>query len=442
MFYITRDTNRIQPGKWTVLQELMPAKLINQLHEEAISEHFGSRFLKALAFDPDGAPLEDHLCKPAFCLKTRIQIRRDDGTLAFFPAWRIRFPEILGPCKGGVRFHEGVSESTLTTLAARILVKCAANGLPHGGAAGGIQVDAKALSAREHMALAQAYVTAYADVIGENKDILSPDLGTNSRTMAWMSMQLNSQRRHFEPGGINGKPIALGGVQGRHGSTAIGARIVLERLLEFRRLQLKGITAAIQGFGAAGGTLAIELAQHGVKVVAVSDSSGGWQDPKGLNVVTLLDAKISGRPLAGQQAGGATRISPEGALEVPADLIIAAGTGAQINRENAGRLQCRFVVEIANAAVTDEAEVILGERGIEIVPDIVVNSGGITVSHFEWVQNRTGAIMTAAEVHEKLVTRMRSTADRWLDEVARTKVSLTVAAQLLAIGRIKEALNP
>jgi len=407
----------------------------------AVAEHFGSRFVKALAFEADGMPIEDYLCKPSLSMETRLQLPRDDGRLDFLPAWRIRFLDILGPSKGGVRFHEGVSEANLTTLAARILVKCAANGLPHGGAAGGVRVDPKTLSILEHKALAQAYVAAYGDVIGENKDILSPDLGTNARTMAWMSIQLNRQRRLFEPGGINGKPIALGGVQGRPGATAKGARIILERLMAFRNRGLKGATAAVQGFGAAGGSLALELAQNGVRIVAVSDSSGGWHAPKGLDIEKLLAAKTSGLALADQQVKEAVSIAPEAALEVPADLIIAAGTGGQVNAGNAGRLQCSFVVEIANAAVTDDAEAVLEKKGIEIVPDIVVNAGGITVSHFEWVQNRTGATMTAQEVHDKLQTRMLSTADRWLAEVADRQVSLTVAAQLLAIGRIKQALN-
>lgn len=408
----------------------------------AVASHFGSRFVKAMAYESDGTRLEDHLCAPSFSLATRLPLRRDDGSLNFLPAWRIRFPEILGPFKGGVRFHEGVSEASLTTLAARILVKCAANGLPHGGAAGGVRIDPKTLSPRELRELAERYVVAYSDVIGQDKDILSPDLGTNARVMAWMSLQFNSHKRRFEPGAINGKPIEFGGVQGRHGATAKGARIVLERLLRYKHLGFQGLTAAVQGFGAAGGTLALELAEQGVRVVAVSDSSGGWHDSRGLEIKRLLEAKTAGMPLARQEMKGARAISPVGALEVPADLVISAASGGQVSKVNAARLQCRFVVEIANAAVTDEAEEILAQRGIEIAPDIIVNSGGITVSHFEWVQNRSGGTMSGEEVHEQLQSRMRAVADGWLAQADERKVSLTVAAQLLAIRRIKQALNP
>jgi glutamate dehydrogenase (NADP+) len=400
---------------------------------------FGTRFTEALAF----APLPDStlalLAEPAQVLRTRIPLVRDDGDLTVHTAWRLRMADALGPTKGGVRFHPAVDEPSLAILAARILVKCAVNDLPHGGAAGGVAVDPKALSTRELEALSRGYVNAVADLVGADRDILSPDLGTDARVMAWMADQLNLLRRTLEPGAVNGKLPGRGGIPGRHGATAAGAWTVLHAVLEEHDLDPRGLTCAVQGLGAAGGTLATRLVEHGVRVVAVSDSSGGWYRREGLDAGRLIEAKARGQALATLEPGGASPIRPTEALEAPADLVIAAALGGQITAANAGRLSCRLVVEIANAAVSSDAEPILGESGITVVPDVVVNAGGITVSHFEWAQSRQGLRWSADDVSERLEQRMRATARAMLTVAHEAKVALPTAAQILALQRLRAA---
>jgi glutamate dehydrogenase (NADP+) len=302
-----------------------------------------------------------------------------------------------------------------------------------------VAVDPKALSTRELEALSRGYVNAVADLVGADRDILSPDLGTDARVMAWMADQLNLLRRTLEPGAVNGKLPGRGGIPGRHGATAAGAWTVLHAVLEEHDLDPRGLTCAVQGLGAAGGTLATRLVEHGVRVVAVSDSSGGWYRREGLDAGRLVEAKARGQALATLEPGGASPIRPTEALEAPADLVIAAALGGQITAANAGRLSCRLVVEIANAAVSSDAEPILGESGITVVPDVVVNAGGITVSHFEWAQSRQGLRWSADDVSERLEQRMRATARAMLTVAHEAKVALPTAAQILALQRLRAA---
>jgi glutamate dehydrogenase (NADP+) len=401
------------------------------------SELFGRRF--GLALDRCAVPDEvlEQIVEPQRVMSARIKIPRKGGPSLFARAWRLCLSDVLGPTKGGVRFHSGVSAESLLSLAARILLKCAVNGLPHGGAAGGVAIDPKLLSNDELEALARGYVRAFADVIGADRDILSPDLGTGAQVMAWMSDELNAIRRRLEPAAINGKPPGGGGIAGRHGATAAGAGIVLRKLFAEWQWDPHELTCAIQGLGAAGGTIAEHLAQPGMRVVAVSDSSGGWYAAEGLDVSEICRSKRGGTPLAKLAIEGATRITSLQALEAPADLVIAAALGGQIDEQVAPKMQCRAIVELANAAVTNEADRYLETRNITVVPDVVVNAGGITVSHLEWVQNRSGRITQEQEVRDQLEARMSDTTGKLLAASKTFGVGLPVAAQILAIEKLK-----
>jgi glutamate dehydrogenase (NADP+) len=408
----------------------------NSIANKAISL-YGRRFSIALGYCPLPYPLLADLVEPKRTASARIAVRSNGRPVHKATAWRICLSDALGPTKGGVRFHPDVSADNLLSLSARILLKCAVNDLPHGGAAGGIRIDPKLLSRDELESLAREYVRAFADVIGSDRDILSPDVGTNAQIMSWMSEELNVILRRQDSAAINGKPLGRGGVPGRHEATAVGALTVLKVLLAEWQLAPEDVTCAIQGLGAAGGTLAIQLSRIGVRVVAASDSSGGWYAPHGLDVETVCSAKRDGKPLFSLDLKEARPIPPAGALEVKADLVIAAALGGQVTREIAKRMQCRAVIEIANAAVMSDAEEILEERGISVVPDLVVNAGGITASHFEWVQNRSGRLFAESEILEQLDRRMGATAARLLDTSKDYNVPLSVAAQIVAIDKLK-----
>jgi len=410
----------------------------------AIARWFGARFTRGLAIAPLPASALRFLVGPSLVCRTRLSFTGLSG-LQTVEAWRLRFGEVFGPCKGGVRFHPGVDEGNLTALAARILLKCAVNGLPHGGAAGGVAVDPSALGAAGRVALARAYVTAYADLIGGDRDILSPDVGTDAGLMAVMSETLDTLRRRFEPAAINGKPPGRGGVPGRHGATARGAFSVLDELLENGTSAeggaLTGVTMAVQGFGAAGSTFALEAARRGARMVAAADSSACLRAETGLPVDALVAFKAGGRAFSTFEHPGVTVVAREDVFTTSADWLVCAALGGAIDGRVAGEVRCGLIVELANGAVDDAGDAVLQSRGVTVVPDVVVNAGGITVSHFEWVVGRTGAPLTAEEVAARLDLRMRETARRLRQTATATGVPLTVAAQLLAIDRLHAALE-
>ncbi len=401
----------------------------------------GTRFASALAMSGLSEDVKLRLTLPKTVRRFTLPVRMDDGGLRLFTGWRLRYSDCFGPTKGGVRFHPATSEEDLTGLAFRLLLKCAVNGLPHGGAAGGVCVDPKKLSTRELEQLARGYLNALGEDVGPDVDILSPDLGTDAKTMGWMADQFNLTRRACIPGAINGKPPALGGIPGRPGATARGAWNVLREILSQRSQKHEGMTFAVQGYGSAGGHLARVLQKNGLRLVGAADSSGGWQRAEGLDAEMLWEAKTAGKDFAGLQVPGAEPVSAQQVLAVKADIIIPAATAGQVTADLAARLQCRMILEIANGPICPDAEGTVTDRGIEIIPDVVVNAGGITMSHFEWAQNRGGALWTAEEAHARLDTRMIATAQSMLQCAVSRNVSLAVAAQLLALERLGAALS-
>jgi glutamate dehydrogenase (NADP+) len=380
----------------------------------------------------------ERLRRPEASLKVSVPVRMDDGSLRTFPGYRVRFDNSRGPTKGGVRFHPDVDVDEVTTLAWWMTFKTACVDLPFGGAKGGVRVDPKQLSHTELERLSRNYVAAVADFIAPETDIPAPDVATNELVMGWMVDEYNKIRRGHFPAVITGKPLALGGSQGRSTATADGAFVVIEELAP-RHVDADAPTVAIEGFGNAGANLASRLAEAGYRVVAVSDSSAAVHDPDGLDVAQLRRHKDDTGALTDPPVGSEIEAAALKALDV--DVLVPAALEDSITADNAGDVRAAMVVEVANGPVTVEADDILADNGVVVVPDILANAGGVTVSWFEWVQNRSGMHWTADEVQDRLESRMREQT-RLVAELAEEQGStLRIAAYTQGLRRIAEAVD-
>lgn len=343
----------------------------------------------------------ERLRLPRSVLKVSIPVRMDDGTLRTFPGYRIRYDDTLGPTKGGVRFHPRVNVDEVQSLAFWMTFKCAALDLPFGGAKGGVAVDTKELSLAELERLARGYIDRIADFIGPDVDIPAPDMYTNAMVMGWMLDQYSTIHRAFTPAAITGKPVPLGGSLGRDTATADGAFHVLQTLGLKRRdgdHDGEGPTAAIQGFGNAGARLAELLAGAGYRVVAASDSTRAVHAEDGLDVAELRRAKDEDGELP---ASAGEELDPDDLLELEVDLLVPAALEHVITKDNADRIRAGTILEVANGPTAIAADEILEAAGVRVMPDILTNAGGVTVSYFEWVQNRSGMRWAAEEVPDR-----------------------------------------
>lgn len=389
------------------------------------------------------------LKQPQMVLKASIPVRMDDGSLKVFPGYRVRFENQRGPAKGGLRFHPQVNVDEVQSLAFWMSLKCALMNLPFGGAKGGITVDPKELSSAELERLSRRYIDLFADFIGPDLDVPAPDVNTNQRIMGWMMDQYSRLQRQHCPGVITGKPLALGGSQGRDQATARGACHVIERLLpKIIEQDDKTYTVAIQGFGNAGAQLAQMLSQKDrYRVVAVSDSKAGVYDADGLDIEQLHQGKEASRSLEEVYChdsvidlNGAEIISNEELLTLDVDVLIPAALENQISEDNAENIRAKVIFEVANGPVTPAAAAILEKKGISLVPDILCNAGGVTVSYFEWLQNRSGFYWELDEVQQRLKQKMLSRADKVWQTADDHQVSLRIAAYMLALQCIDAAV--
>ncbi|WP_323015477.1 Glu/Leu/Phe/Val dehydrogenase [Devosia sp.] len=378
---------------------------------------------------------------PRETTKTRLLIRMDDGSRKSFLAWRCRYDDTRGPTKGGIRFHPDSNIEEVETLAFWMTFKCAVMNLPYGGGKGAVRVDPRALSRSELERLSRAYVQAFATTIGPDRDIPAPDVYTNAMIMGWMADEYNQITGSVSPAVITGKPIALGGSLGRNDATARGGFYLVRHLAEELGLE-ENHTVAIQGFGNAGQYYAALAAADNNKVVAVSDSTGAIHKPDGLDVDKLIAAKTAGRCIADlADALGARAISPDQLLAVEADLLVPAALEDMITRANAGSIRAKVVLELANGPVTPEADTILNDRGVIVLPDILANAGGVTVSYFEWVQNRQGYYWDLEEIHSRLKKTMEREG-RAIWTIGRERnVSARSAAYIHALGRLATAIE-
>ncbi|MGG6268004.1 Glu/Leu/Phe/Val family dehydrogenase [Leptolyngbya sp. AN03gr2] len=381
-------------------------------------------------------------------LSVAIPVRMDDGSLKVFQGYRVRYDDSRGAGKGGVRYHPNVTLDEVQSLAFWMTFKCAALSLPFGGAKGGIAVNPKILSRLELERLSRGYIDAIADFIGPDTDILAPDVYTNAMVMGWMMDQYSIIRRQNTPGVVTGKPIAMGGSLGRDSATAMGALFVIEAMLPKFEMKPQNTTVAVQGFGNAGATIAELLYQAGYKVVAVSDSKGAIYSKAGLDIPSIRQHKNSTREIQAVYCEGSVcnvadhdRITNEELLELEVDILLPAALENQITEVNANNIKAKLIFELANGPITSSADAILESKGIYVFPDILVNAGGVTVSYFEWVQNRNGLYWTLGEVNQSLQQKMVEEAERIWSIAQEMSISVRTAAYVHALRRLGEAID-
>ena len=390
----------------------------------------------------------DALRRPESTLTASLGVRRDDGGTSHFTAYRCRYNDALGPTKGGIRYHPGVTLEEVQALALWMTIKCSVVGLPFGGGKGGVVVDPKRLSPMELERLSRAYVRAMADFLGPDLDIPAPDVYTNARIMGWMADEYEAIKRVHAPAVITGKPVALGGSLGREEATGRGAFIAIREFAKRRGLEPQRTRVAVQGLGNAGYHVARLLQGDGYPIVAVSDSKGGIYSADGFDVESLYQNKQETRQLRGVYCTGSVcelvdhqRISNEELLELDVDLLVPAALEGVIGPHNVDRIRAPLIAEVANGPIAGSVDDRLRERGITVLPDVLVNAGGVTVSYFEWVQNKQGYPWTLEEVR----TRLEQVMLRAFDEVwtvhEEAGVSVRGAAYWRGLRRIAEAIE-
>ncbi len=374
---------------------------------------------------------------PRRSLVVNFPVRMDSGEVRAMTGYRVQHTLTMGPTKGGFRYGPDVSLGECAALAMWMTWKCALLGLPYGGAKGGVRCTPSDYSVGELERLTRRYAAELIPIIGPEKDIPAPDMGTGEREMAWFMDTYSQQVGYTVPGVVTGKPVVVGGTVGRREATGLGVVYVLEAVCDRIELSLRDSRVAIQGFGNVGGVAARELHAIGAKVVAVSDRFGGLVSQNGLDIGAVTAWVQEHGRLDGCPAG--SHVGPTDVLEVPCEIVIPAALERQITDENAARLQCRLVIEAANGPTTPEAEAILQERGILVVPDVLANAGGVTVSYFEWVQDQQRYSWDEIDVQERLRRQLRAAFARVVDASERHQCDWRMAALSVAIERVSEA---
>ncbi len=387
-----------------------------------------------LRLDPN---LAERLKSPQRTMTVSIPIRRDDGRVEIFRGYRVQHDSALGPFKGGIRYHPSVTLGETAALALRMTLKCSLTGLPFGGAKGGVRCDPKALSRNELQRLTRRYTAEIFPVIGPDLDIPAPDLGTNEQIMAWIMDTYSQQVGYAVPGIVTGKPISIGGSLGRQEATGRGLFVTILETMRHLNLPVSGSTAIIQGFGNVGQHAARMLSAHGIQVIGISDSKGAIYDTRGLDLTRLLAYKEKTRSVAGFP--GADAVSSEELLERPCTVLIPAALAGAIHIKNAGRLQCRILAEGANGPTDLDADVLLNDRGIFVIPDILANAGGVIVSYFEWVQDLQNYFWKEKEIQDRLTEVITQAFHRVLDRSLSEKVDMRLAAMMAGIERVASA---
>ena len=386
-----------------------------------------------LSLDPGTRQL---LSQPKRQLTVSIPIKMDNKKIKVFTGHRVQHSIARGPSKGGIRFHPGVTLDEVKALAMWMTWKCAVVNIPFGGAKGGITVDPKKLSLGENERLTRRYTSEIAIVLGHDRDIPAPDVYTTPQHMAWIMDTFSMTQGYSTLGVVTGKPIPLGGSAGRNEATAEGCFVAIDEAAKRMRLKLKGATAAVQGFGNAGAHVARFLEEAGAKVVAVSDSRGGVYDKKGLRMELVNAAKEKKGSVTGLRG---QKISNEELLELPVDVLVPAALEGVITRENAPRVKAKIIAEAANGPTTPDADDILRSNGAVVIPDILANAGGVTVSYFEWVQDLYSFFWETDMVRTQLERTVRRAYDDVAETARRHDTDLRTGALILAVGRVEEA---
>jgi glutamate dehydrogenase (NAD(P)+) len=360
----------------------------------------------------------------------------DDGRVEVFTGYRVQYNIALGPAKGGIRFHPGVTLDEVKALAAWMTWKCAVAGVPFGGGKGGVICDPTKMSKRELESLTRRYISEIADIIGPDKDVPAPDVNTNEQTMAWVMDTYSMKMGVSTTAVVTGKPIIMGGSLGRREATGRGVMITAREAAKHLGLNMQGATVAVQGFGNVGSVSADLLCKIGAKIVAVTDWKGGVQNPKGLDITKLIAYTAEHKTVAGFTGGEPLDVNK--IFEMPVDILVPAALENQITMENVDRIKAKLIVEGANGPTTPDAHQTLHKRGIFVIPDILANAGGVTTSYFEWVQDRHGYFWEEAEVNLRLERKMVEAFQKTLETSLKYKTDMRTAAYVVAISRVAE----
>ena len=382
--------------------------------------------------------VRDFLSYPKRELTVNFPVKLEDGSVRVFTGYRVHHSTVLGPTKGGIRYHPGVTLNEIRALAMLMSWKCAVVGLPFGGAKGGVVCNPKELSQEELEHLTRRYATEITMLIGSESDIPAPDMGTTPQIMAWIMDTYSMHRGYSVPAVVTGKPISIGGSAGRIEATGRGVMIVARETARHLGMPLQGARVVIQGFGNVGSIAAIALHDQGCRITAVSDSRAGVHNEKGIDPHDLLRHKDQTGSVAGYR--GCDPISSADLLELPCEILVPSALEGQITQDNAPRIKARIIVEGANGPTTPEADEILRERRIFVVPDILANAGGVTVSYFEWVQDLQSFFWSEEEINERLERIMMRSFREVLAASQEKKVDMRTGALVRAVGRVAEAL--
>lgn len=375
------------------------------------------------------------LSTPRRVLEVAVPLRRDDGRVEMYKGYRVQYSTTRGPSKGGVRFHQDIDLDETVALAMLMTWKCALANLPYGGAKGGVAVNPKTLSMTENERLTRRYTSEILPIIGPERDIPAPDVGTDERNMAWMMDTYSVNAGFSVPGVVTGKPIVLGGSLGRTSATGDGVAISVREALKIKGIDPHGATVAIQGFGKVGYWAAVALEAMGLKVVAVSDVNGGvtgFKSVADVHKYLLENGTVVGTP-------GTDTITNTELLHLPVDVLVPAALADAINESTASGIRAKIVVEGANAPTTPAGDAIMSDKGLLVVPDILANSGGVIVSYFEWVQDKQNYFWSAEEVKENLNSILMRAINEVAENASSKKVTWREAANMIGVGRVAEA---
>ncbi len=415
------------------MSRAIPTEMDNHTFRLAVAQF--DRAADLMRLDPN---LRERLKLPQRSLVVTLPVRMDDGRVEVFTGYRVIHDSSRGPSKGGIRYHSEVNLGEVAALSMWMTWKCALAGLPYGGAKGGVRVDPKQLSSGELQRLTRRYASEILPFIGPDRDVPAPDVGTDAQVMAWIMDTYSTQVGYASPGVVTGKPLSIGGSLGREEATGRGVVDVTLEAMQHLGLEPKQATVAIQGFGNVGSHTARIMHKCGARVVAVSDVSGGLYNKQGLDIPKLLEStKEQGQPLTETNLGD--RITNEELLELDCTVLVPAALSEQITEKNAAKLRCKILTEAANGPTTLEADEILIDKGVFIVPDILANSGGVIVSYFEWVQDAQRFFWKEHDIRDRLQDIITMAFRRTLVFANLKNVSMRMAALINGIDRVAQA---
>jgi glutamate dehydrogenase (NAD(P)+) len=403
---------------------------------ESMMQRF-DRAAEILGLEPG---IYQYLKTPVKCVIVSIPIQMDDGSIEVFEGFRVIHNDILGPSKGGIRYAPDVNLDEVKALAAWMTWKCAVVDIPFGGAKGGVRCDPRKLTMQQIEKITRRYTSNMIDVFGPDRDIPAPDVNTNEQVMAWVLDTYSMHMRRTEPGVVTGKPLVLGGSKGRREATGRGVMYSALAAMNTLKIDPKKATASIEGFGNVGSVSAKSLHAQGVKIVGISDLSGGYHNKKGIDIDAAIKYSEShGNLLEGFD--GAEKITNDEILTLECDILVPAAREDRITQRNAHQVHAKLIVEGANGPTTAGADPILESKGVLVVPDILANAGGVTVSYFEWVQNRMGYYWPLEQVNERLEETMKSAFERVYLTAQRHNVSMRLGSYILAIDKVARTLR-